>query len=339
MGVKHEQTAEQRPKVAVLIGAGASYGAGGATPETPPLGAELLTRLQKACPSTWGSLLSAAEIEAFQGDPPFERGMKMVWENGGRRVQPMLIEMARYFSRFSSSGTSLYEQLPHVLQNAGVWPTFCSLNYECLFEQVAHQTGVSLAHIGEQLPLPDPPFVCIFKPHGSCNYIAPMTHNVSHSVMADSPAFLDSAGGPFEVMDCAKVEPLYDQVGLSFPPVMSLYSPDKHSPVSPTTVEAVREGWAEACASMTAIVTIGTRPVLEDNHVWDPVIAASVPVWFVGGKDSAYEQFRGTIGDRAVHVASTFKDAICELQRLLDVSDWTQAWQLPASKRFPVVTS
>ncbi len=39
MDVKREQTAEQRPKVGILIGAGTTYGAG-AKPETPPLGAE-----------------------------------------------------------------------------------------------------------------------------------------------------------------------------------------------------------------------------------------------------------------------------------------------------------
>ncbi len=116
--------------------------------------------------------------------------MKLVSEGGGRRAQPLLIEMARYFSRISSSGASCYEQRLYVLQNAGVWPTFCSLNHECLFEQVADQTGGA-----------------------SGNHTAPLTRSVRHAAMADSPAFLDSADGPSEVIDCAKVVAVVARAG------------------------------------------------------------------------------------------------------------------------------
>jgi hypothetical protein len=42
--------------IAVLIGAGASFGAGGIAPHRPPLGAELFDRLQKEFPDSWVSL-------------------------------------------------------------------------------------------------------------------------------------------------------------------------------------------------------------------------------------------------------------------------------------------
>jgi hypothetical protein len=40
----------------VLFGAGASYGAGGIVPDSPPLGWDLYDRLCRCYPDSWGAL-------------------------------------------------------------------------------------------------------------------------------------------------------------------------------------------------------------------------------------------------------------------------------------------
>jgi len=223
--------------IAVLIGAGASFGAGGIAPHRPPLGAELFDRLQKEFPDSWVSLLDDDERKAFRGDPPdppFETGMKMLWENNDERLPRLLIDMAIYFSRFRPDGSpNCYAALLQLLMTTSrIDVFFCSLNYECVFEQIAEQVGLDLINLGRGRR-EEGRRACLYKPHGSCNYIDRVTRNVRgtfgqtfHSyVYRDHPALTD-----FEVLNCPDVETLYD-TGVTVPPVMSLYEPTKHSPL------------------------------------------------------------------------------------------------------------
>lgn len=306
--------------IAVLIGAGASYGAGGIAPEQPPRGDELFDRLQQEFPESWGSLLDDEECQAFGGDPPFEAGMKMLWENNDERLSRLLIDMAIYFSRFRPDGSlNCYAALLQLLMTTSrIDVFFCSLNYECVFEQVAQQVGLDLINLGRGGSEGERR-ACLYKPHGSCNYIDPITRNFygtisgsPHYVYRQQPALTD-----FEVLNCPEVEALYD-TGVTVPPVMSLYEATKHSPVGSTLMDMIRKAWAQGAASAEVILAIGARPVLNDHHIWDAVINSSASVWFVGGQeDDAYSALEKEIGNRLVHLASTFEVAIPVLQRRL----------------------
>jgi hypothetical protein len=304
--------------IAVLIGAGASYGAGGIGPERPPLGGELFDRLRRAFPASWGELLADDEIDAFMGDPPFERGMKMLWEMGDRRAQRLIIDMALYFARFRPDmSRNHYAALIRMLVLSGSGLAFCSLNYECVFEQVMAHLGYGLMNLGPPDRLPS---FLLQKPHGSCNYIDPMTRNVTNTTFAGPATYVyREAPSPndVEVVPCAEVAEIYDAVGLSIPPAMSLYEPRKHSPVNPSLFEMVRTAWQGNALAADVILTVGARPVFEDHHIWDAVISASSPVWFVGGQDAVFQELRSRMGGRLVPIADTFDAALPVLYRRL----------------------
>lgn len=100
-----------RRRFAVLLGAGASYGAWDDPSSTPPLGDCLLDRLVAHFPNTWGSL-DDEQRSFFVGQdsrPAFERGMLSLWEGESSwagagpppiTVQALLTDLGLYFAAF-----------------------------------------------------------------------------------------------------------------------------------------------------------------------------------------------------------------------------------------------
>lgn len=307
--------------IGVLFGAGASFGAGGIAPEAPPLGHQLLDRLQTAFPETWGALLSPEEEETFRCDPPFESGMKMLWEKNDERTQRFVIDMALFFARFApDERPNLYADfLKLIMSIRGLAFVFCSLNYECVLEQVAVSVGLNLCN----LSMNKEPCVLLLKPHGSCNYIHPMTRNTFNStftanryyVYHEAPNLRD-----IEVVPCHEVTDIYEKVGLSIPPAMSLYEASKHSPVDPGLMDLIRRKWAECAKEADVILTIGARPVLDDHHIWDAIIDSTAAVWFVGGQDSSYRKLQAQVGKRLAHIGSTLAEALSILPSRLSAA-------------------
>jgi len=83
-------------------------------------------------------------------------------------------------------------------------------------------------------------------------------------------------------------------------------------------MDMIRGKWAQGAASADVILAIGARPMLDDHHIWNPIIDSSAVVWFVGGReDDAYSLLEKEIGNRLVHLASTFEAVISVLQRRL----------------------
>jgi hypothetical protein len=310
--------------VALLVGAGASHGAEGIGPQQPPLGRQLLERLEAAFPETWRALLTDDERELFEGDPPFERGMKQIWATDDRgRAQRLLIDMALYFSRFRlTGGRSWYFDLLRELADAEAMVEACSLNYECVFEEAVEKCGTTLTHVGSAGTPPETPR-WIIKPHGSCNYLSPMTRRMFNSTIAGTNVYVDSdEPTAVEVVAPSEVEGIYAQQGASIPPAMSLYEPSKHSPVSPKTFDLIRRTWGEMTSVVDAVLTIGARPVLEDEHIWRPIIDADCPVWLVGGGETA---LRAQIGRRLDVIAPTLELAIPGIRARLQSGQQTQA--------------
>src|ERR1700730_1461598 len=129
-------------RIAFLIGAGASNGAGLVAPRQPPLGSQLFGELQRACPTTWGRL-KGARADLLR--PDFEKGMDQLWAEQPGDMMELLNDMGRYFVDFEPARrqVSRYAELVFFLTRRGLLSTcaFGSLNYECFLEIPALSLG------------------------------------------------------------------------------------------------------------------------------------------------------------------------------------------------------
>lgn len=303
-------------KIAVLFGAGASYGAGPVEPANPPLGAGLYEELRRAYPQTWGEQIHSDEHALLIADPPFEQGMAAIWAKREVRVQELLTDMAFYFTRFRPGGVTWYARLLQVLWNTGNLGTtvFCSLNYECIFERVVWASGLTIQTFkGPVGPAGAVAAIPLLKPHGSCNYVMPNVQNFRQIRMSSSGAYYQ---WPLDVVDPDQLESLYPDPP-SMPPALSIYEPEKSSPVGSQVIQAVRDNWREVASDADLVICIGARPVTQDPHIWDPIIESKADVWFVGGRDPDFGRLTWSLGDRMSHLADYFDDAVPEIQQRL----------------------
>jgi len=224
-------------KLAVLMGAGASFGCGNVDPEAPPLGNQLFEKLKRALPDSWGSLLTSDENDVFRCD--FEQGMAQIRRKPA--AQRLLIDMALYFSTFRATGPNCYSRLLELLDRTpDLQCVFCTLNYDLLLEQAITSNGRSLWTLGRTVGVVGPPPVAVLKPHGSCNYIHPLTRNVRDMAMSESEHYLyteSSDPSQLEIVCADELSRIYTEVGLSLPPAISLYEPKKHHPVASKVIE------------------------------------------------------------------------------------------------------
>jgi hypothetical protein len=303
-------------RIAFVIGAGASAGAGSIVPTTPPLGRELYGRLVREYPNSWGKL--APKLEAvFETD--FETGTAMLWEDEpiADSVTPaeLLIEMAIYFSRFAPTDEeNCYARLIAILQRRRLVgrTAFLSLNYECLLELAATSRGLRISYLVEGLPSRNN--VLVLKPHGSCNFIPQVEIYTMRLVVGKGGIF----DGPITIpRNLSEVAARYAR-GYAVPPAMSLFAPGKRTVVAPRIIEQIRQRWSDWARGARATIVIGARPLLADNHVWDPVLESTGPVWYIGGSTGAdYENLRRALDSRFVHVGDRFEGALGRLDAML----------------------
>jgi len=165
-----------------------------------------------------------------------------------------------------------------------------------------------VAYLSEE---PPPGNLLIWKPHGACNLL-PLDEIYNINVVAKQ--ILE---GPLRPVDLPEVRRRY-AAGYSIPPAMSLFAPGKPTPVAPSFVAETRRQWATWIKSASLVIIIGARPLLADNHIWDPLLTGSVEVWYVGGTaDDQYRDFKSRMGDRLIHIADRFPQGFGPLVRRL----------------------
>ena len=108
----------------------------------------------------------------------------------------------------------------------------------------------------------------------------------------------------------------YYEDGPSIPPAMSLYAPGKTSPVAPAWVDRTRKEWGAVARSANAVAVIGVRPIWDDAHIWDPVIASPSDIWYVGD-DISHGELAKKTNRSVMHLGRTFDEGIGPLCRLL----------------------
>lgn len=301
-------------KVAILVGAGASFGLGNehVRPHAPPLGKGLYPALQQAYPATWGSL--PAELHELFAD--FETGMGRVWEIKDELTQQLLLQLSMYFLRFRLCDQGdAYSQLLLVLARAMPLSdvTFASLNYEVLLELAAVKRGLRVRYLGD-IAAPSREDLLVLRPHGACTLMPSI--EIYNSTFTGVQRYYE--GGvrivsPDEAL--AKFE-----AGYSFPAAMSLYAPGKITPVAEGFTRESRATWTTTVAGAELIITLGVAPFFVDGHVWQPILDAAAPVWFVGPLEAEVDQLKKAIGDRASWLAPTIVHAVDALAGRFGVS-------------------
>jgi hypothetical protein len=296
---------------AVLVGAGASHGAGRVTPEPPPLGNDLYASLRDRYPKTWGAVTGGLDTQFREN---FELGMNDAWTRHSEPTQALLIDMGRAFALFRPpmDGSDHYTTLVRsvVANRLLARCVIGSLNYECIFELAANRLGVPIGYGRGHRPSKG---LVVLKPHGSCNLLPPRQLHVTSSSFVEVGAYYD---GPLEPRQLDELEAFYTVEDYSFPPAMSLYAPGKRTPVAPGWVDRQRQEWRAAALSADAIAVIGVRPIWDDAHVWDPVIKSRADLWYIGG-GSEHKDLTAKVGRNVLHLGQTFDEGVGPLVRLL----------------------
>ena len=297
---------------AFLTGAGASYGAGRLLPKAPPLGVGLYQDLAREFPDSWGNLPPDC-VGPLQRD--FEEGMSLVWHDHLDLVQRLTIDMARYFSRFHppADGSDCYSRLVAALLSHGLVhkTAFGTLNYECVLDVAACRMGLKISYGGSPPPAGN---LMIWKLHGACNLL-PKARVYSMTIVAPN-----IYRGPIEAVDLPVVRDRYER-GLAIPPVMSVYMPGKPTQTMSEFLTHGRQEWADWVKDSSFVVVIGARPVMAEAYVWQPIADSDSEVWYIGGADGDYDEFRDRLSGRLTHLASTFEGGMGALVARLRAAD------------------
>jgi len=270
---------ENKP-IIFLFGAGASYGAGGILPETPPLGLQLYEILEEIYPGSWGAL-----PEKYKGElkKDFEKGMGMVYDDFGSFIPRLMREMAIYFIQFMPyENRCLYSKLLTSLKKNSQLDNvlFSTLNYECVLEYSIVNVGFNIDYFEKTKDS-----IPVWKLHGSCNMF-------SQGVQAGQGVSYGTGvvfeGGIEAFLDKNKIiEECLVKSGLA--PVMCLFMKGKPLQVSPSSIEKLQEKWANEILNAKAVFSVGVNPLPADTHIWDPLSQTDADLFYIGDEENFNE--------------------------------------------------
>ena len=217
----------------------------------------------------------------------------------------LLIQMAWYFADFTltRAAPNAYSLLIEVLERNGLLGTtvLASLNYECLLEMAIERAGLKVVYLADATRHET---VLVLKPHGSCNFL-PQLEARSLSIVVSGEAGIYE--GPLDFVSTQEVQRRYSELEWAIPPAMSLYAPNKPSRVGRATIGGIRDQWEKVVEAARVIVVIGTRPVLADRHVWDPIVSSRAEVWYLAStSDPGYLDLQERLGRRLVPLGTRF---------------------------------
>ena len=290
--------------VIVLFGAGASYGAGGVFPSTPPIGTGLYRELASTCPMTWGTFPSSLQAQ-FHAN--FEDGMSVLWNSGSNAIPVLMQQMAIFFARYrlSSQRVDAYSKLLDRLTYSGKPVRFSSLNYDCLFEVALSMAGRAVNYF-HNAPASDSDII-IWKLHGSCNFLPHGGVTATRGV-SFSPGVTFGTGirpvNPNEIATyCTGNTALY--------PVMAVYARGKPVQIAPEIIQRIQEFWIAAIKSASTVVIIGVHPHPADKHIWEPLSATEAKLLFVGDENAFSDwQSKYRINGDSIYLGERFDSCI-----------------------------
>jgi len=255
----------------ILVGAGASYGAGEVRPTNPPLGNDLFTQLESDFPKSWGSLPDHIREDFLNN---FEDGMLALSEFDSTLHAPLYQAMGAYFAQFSLGENNHYTTLINGLHNSitNGNTAFASLNYDCLLEEAISAAGIDINPTPENLGNPG----TVIKPHGSCNFLPA-------SVQASGISFTEGVSFDAGVRCVSKDDIIeYHHGDKALYPAMALYRPDKQTQISPSAIHRFQEMYRKALSEANTIGIIGAGFHPQDDHIWEPLASSDAAIYYVG---------------------------------------------------------
>lgn len=255
--------------VAILLGAGASYGSD--DEGTPPLGVGLFDQLQRFNPDGWGQI--GGELAAlFRSD--FEHGLASVDE---RSLAPLQRAMAAYFFQFQPRRSNRYFVIAQRIAKANRWNiSFTTLNYERLLEVSLIGAGIQPT-VGGGGGKPSRVELCF--PHGCCHIFCDGVRGTAGGVSFGRGV---QTNGAIRVVSNPS-EHRHRVLTDAFPPVMSYFDPKKHTTSGASFIESQRRRWAELALQATKLVIIGVAVRVHDDHIWGPISRSDANITYCGG--------------------------------------------------------
>lgn len=285
-------------RINILLGAGASYGAGAILPERPPLGNQLFIELQRIYSRSWGTIDGELKAKFLSN---FELGMKFLWDNFSHFVAPLMQDMSEYFIQFRPvNNASLYCKLVQALKESNKLNSvsFTSLNYDILLELSLINNGIKVNYFDPDLDEPD--VVEVLKIHGSSNFVGTGIQGGKGISYGSGVTF----NGGIEATLDRNVIIENNLVKSGIGPVMSLYMEGKPVNVSPQIIQDIQKTYHKRCENSAITIVVGVKPLEADRHIWDSIINSLGDLYYVGA-DSDFAYFRKA-GRFAVHLGEYF---------------------------------
>ena len=296
----------------VLFGAGASYGAGGIVPESPPLGADLYAELRRCFPQSWGAMPTRLDTAFRSPEAPFEAGMEFLWRDASHVVPELMQQMALYFAQFRPSrpGGTLYGAVARALKHADCAEEILlsTLNYDCVLEIALAQHGFQ---VGYTTFPPSRGSASVWKLHGSCNFL-PTGVWASKGAVTITRGVVFNGPPRFVEPNDAIAFCLGDN---ALPPQMCLYMPRKPVQIAPQTLAAQQEAWRDLVAAAEEVIIIGVALNAGDAHLWDALASTEARLLYVSPDTTPFVKWASEqrSGRPVQDMATTFGNAIDDL--------------------------
>lgn len=292
----------------VLMGAGASYGSGDATPEPPPLGKDLFRNLEQE--QGIAAKLPVSLKALFHEN--FETGMAELHSSTRGDVSPFQRELARYLAKFTPGANNVYVKL---IRELGIHRViYSSLNYDLLFELSAARLGLSTYYGSQRFQGQ----VRLLKIHGSSNVWPDLQSN----------RFID-----FKISNCAvdfegKTMVLNQQQTLDrcitermLAPSMAIYSIGKTVKVCPNWVKQQQDEWRNSVGKAKNIFIVGVRVMPADQHIWGLLAECAGNVIYYGVTEQDSVEFGQWMKDsgkkNARFIRATFSESVIWMRKTL----------------------
>lgn len=271
----------------ILLGAGASYGAGDASfgwddsPESrrPALGNNLFKELQIFDPTGWG-LLETQLAAIFTDD--FEKGMKELFESYPLKTPVLQRAMAGYFFGFRPLTSCLYVKLANRIKNSNWNGSIATLNYERLLE-------LSLRHVDLKPVCGEPTNMLLKKievcfPHGCCHIFCDSVKGVANGNSFSAPHVQTNG----EIIVISDPNQFYTRIRDElFPPVMCYYDSKKQITSGANFINDQNQRLKELIHKASKIAIVGIRVRAHDEHIWEPLAKTDAQLIYCSGKDTA----------------------------------------------------
>jgi hypothetical protein len=326
-------------KLAVLFGAGASYGYTLTPDQNPPLGASLFPALKQQC-RTWQN---KEIVSLFERETSFEAPMATLCDPSSPHplLDRLTHELCEYLASFrpTKGPRNFYARVVDLVFGSGriTETLFCTLNYDCIFDETLsrymemhrqqHAFKILkqvLNHHECDFPLKMP---SLLKLHGSVNYF-PLGDMMGATSINSGQRFEDE--GPHDVEGAIHAERIGDPLQSYYReasaknswrwPLIAHYAPRKPPHLHPR-LRDLPKFWRKWVTDCKAVIIIGVNTLPDDPHIWDVFDDWEGHVYFAGSQGDRLQE---KLGDRYHHIGDKFQEAVDNhLEGVLTGARWS----------------